>query len=220
MKTKVAGKKLKAPDKLLKAMLEFVDYLKNNVKLYLILASIIIVVTAVVVLVNYFTNKKEENGRKTLYSISQQLQTLDKDKSEAAIRLIEENLSKLGNTTARLEAQYMLAEIYYNNKNWDKAINNYEVVTKKAKGLIKELALLGFAYSEENKGDIKEALNSFIKMKELNSSVYKDVAMMGIARCYQKLGDKNNALAAYESVIIAYPDSDMARLASAAKTDL
>ena len=57
-------------------------------------------------------------------------------------------------------------------------------------------------------------------MKELNASVYKDVAMMGIARCYQKLGDKNNALAAYESIIIAYPDSDIARLASAAKADL
>ena len=114
----------------------------------------------------------------------------------------------------------MLAEMYYNLKNWDKAISNYDAITKNANGLMKELAFLGLAYSQENKGDVKVALGNFIKMKELNSSVYKDVAMIGIARCYQKLGDKNNALAAYESIIIAYPDSDVARLASAAKADL
>ena len=114
----------------------------------------------------------------------------------------------------------MLAEMYYNLKNWDKAILNYDSIVENSDGLMKELAFLGLAYSQENKGDIKAALGDFLKMKELNSSVYKDVAMMGIARCYQKLGDKNNALAAYESIIIAYPDSDTARLASAAKADL
>jgi len=220
MKTKMTAKKMKAPDQLLKAMMEFVGYLKHNVKVYLILAGVIVVITAVVVLANYFTNTKEENARKALYTISKQLETSNKDNPEVAIKLLEENLSKLGNTKAKIEAQYMLAEMYYNIKNWDKAINNYDAITKSTDGLMKELAFLGLAYSQENKGETKKALDVFIKMKELNASVYKDVAMMGIARCYQKLGDKNNALAAYESIIIAYPDSDIARLASAAKADL
>ena len=220
MKTKITAKKMKAPDQLLKAMMEFVGYLKNNVKLYLILAGVIVVITTIVVLVNSFTNKKEENARKNLYALSQQLGTLSKDNPEAGVKLIEGSIQKLGNTKARIEAQYMLAEMYYNNKNWEKAINNYESIIKDAEGLMKELAFLGLAYSQENKGDTKAALGSFTKMKELNSSVYKDIAMVGIARCYQKLGDKKNALAAYESVIIAYPDTDVARLASAAKADL
>jgi len=114
----------------------------------------------------------------------------------------------------------MLAEIYYNMKSWDKAISNYEAVVKKGKGIVRELALLGDGYSKENKGDVKGALGSFTTLKDIQGAVYKAVAMLGVARCYHKLGDKNNAMAVYESVIIAYPETDFARLASASKSEL
>jgi len=182
-------------------MLEFVGYLRHNVKLYLILASTIVLITAVVVSINHFTNTKEENGRKNLYLLGQKLQTVSQDKPEEAIKIIETELPKLGNTKASIEAQYMLAEIYYNNKNWDKAASNYGEVIAKAKGLMKELALLGSAYSKENKQDFKGALEDFNKLKGIEGAAYKAVAMIGAGRCYQKVGDKNNALATYESVI-------------------
>ena len=220
MKSKITSKKLKAPDKLLKTMLEFVGYLKHNVKLYLSLAVAIVLITVVVVTVNYFTSRREENARKVLYALGQKIQTVNPDKPEDVTKMIEDVLPKLGNTNARFEAQYMLAEMYYNTKNWDKAISNYDAVIKKADGLVKGLSLLGTAYSKENKGDTKGALEAFTKLKGKDGSIYKAVAMLGVARCYQKLGDKNGALAAYESVIIAYPDTDFARLASAAKVEL
>jgi tetratricopeptide (TPR) repeat protein len=220
MKNKMTSKRLKAPDKLLKTMLEFVGYLKHNVKLYLSLAAVIVLITAVVVTVNHFTTAREESARKELYALGQKIQTVNPDKPEEVTKMIEDVLPKLGSTKARFEAQYMLAEIYYNTKNWDKAISNYDAVVKKGKGLVKELSLLGTAYSKENKNDVKGALEAFTKLKETDGSIYKAVAMLGVARCYQKLGDKNGALAAYESVIIAYPDTDFARLASAAKVEL
>ena len=220
MKIKLSSKQMKSPDKLLKAMLEFVGYLKHNVKLYLILAGVIVLITATVVSINHFTSKNEEKARQSLYALGQKIQKLGPEQKDSAFDIIEKELPKLGNTKAAVEARYMLAEMYYNNKDWAKAVNHYELVTKKAKGLIQELAFLGLAYSSENSGDIRKALDSFTKVKELNSPVYKDVAMMGIARCYQKLGDKVKAIATYESVIIAYPDTDVARLASVAKASL
>jgi TolA-binding protein len=50
--------------------------------------------------------------------------------------------------------------------------------------------------------------------------VYKPVAMLGIARSYKKLGEKNKAIAEYESVILSYPETDYARMASVAKSTL
>ncbi|MEI6093179.1 MAG: tetratricopeptide repeat protein [bacterium] len=220
MKTKLSAKQMKSPDKLLKVMLEFFGYLRHNVKLYLVFAGIIVLITATVVSINHFTEKRENNARKTLYELGHKIQKLNPEQKETAMDMIEKELPILGNTKAGIEARYMLAEMYYNNKNWTKAISHYELLTNKAKGLIQELAYLGLAYSAENNGDVKKALDSFTKVKELNSPVYADVAMMGTARCYQKLGDKVKAGAMYESVIIAYPDTDVARLASVAKASL
>lgn len=217
---KITSKTLKAPDKLLKTMLEFVGYLKHNVKMYLTLSVVIVLVTAVVVTTNYFVNKREENARRTLYTVTQQFQTLAVTDSSSAAKMLEEVLPKLGSTKAGLEARYMIAEMYYSKKDWDNALKNYDDVAGKASGVLKSLALMGSAYSKENKGDFKGALDSFTKLKDSDASVYKAVGMIGVGRCFQKLGDKNKALASYESVIIAYPDTDYARLASAAKADL
>ena len=219
---KITSKTLKAPDKLLKTMLEFVGYLKHNVKMYLTLGVAIVLATAVVVTVNYFVNKKEENSRRVLYTASQQIRSLNTDSMDTRIKILEEALPKLGNTNAGMEANYMVAEMYYSKKDWDNALKYYDGLSGKAKGLLRSLALMGSAYSKENKGDVKGALDSFTKLKDADPAnpVYKAVGMIGVGRCYQKLGDKNKALASYESVIIAYPDTDYARLASASKADL
>lgn len=220
MSKKLSIKDIKSPDKFFKSMLSFVGYLRHNVKLYLTLSAIVVAITTAVVIVNYIHDSKEENARREFYKISKQIQTLNTDDPASAIKVIEDGLGKLGNTETSMEATYMLGELYYSKKDWDSAAKNYEKVSNKGEGLIKELAMLGLAYSKENKNDIKGALDTFKKLKDIRSSTYSAIAALGAGRCYQRLGDKANAIASYEAVIIAYPDTDYARQASTAKASL
>jgi len=220
MSKKLSIKDIKSPDKFFKSMLGFIGYLRHNVKLYLFLSGVVVAITVAVVLVNYIHDSREEKGRREFYKISKQIQTLNTDDTASAIKIIEDNLDKLGNTGAGMEATYMLGELYYSKNNWDVAAKYYEKITSKGDGLIKELALIGLAYSKENKNDIKGALETFNKIKDLKVSVYSAIAALGTGRCYQRLGDKAKALAAYEAIIIAYPDTDYARQASTAKASL
>lgn len=220
MSKKLSIKDIKSPDKFFKSMLGFVGYLKHNVKLYLVLSSVVVVITVAVVLVNYIHDSREERARNEFYKVSKQIQTLNADDTASAIKLIENDLGKLGDTDTGMEATYMLGELYYSKNDWEAAGKYYEKVAGKADGLIKELALLGLAYSKENKNDIKGALDTFNKLKDLKGSAYSAIAALGAGRCYQRLGDKSKALAAYEAVIITYPDTDYARQASTAKASL
>ena len=210
MSHKLSIKDIKSPDKFFKSMLGFVKYLRHNVKLYLIFSSIVVVITAAFSLFTYVHDTKQENARKEFYKIAKEIQKLNTNDPSSAIKIVEGSINKLGNTTTGMEATYMLGELYYSKKDWDSAIKNYEKVLNKGEGLVKELATLGLAYSKENKADFNGALDAFNKIKDNKIGTYTAVAALGAARCYQKLGDKSKALAIYESVIIAYPDTDYA----------
>jgi tetratricopeptide (TPR) repeat protein len=220
MKKRLSLKKLKAPDQFLKALLKVFSNLKHNIKLYLIIGSSIVLITALIVLVNTINNRREERARVQLYELSKTVGLLDEGKRDEAIKAIENEIPRLGLTNAGLEARYILAEIYYNTEDWTNAITNYDFVAKRAKGIFRDLSLLGSSYAKENKGDIQAALDTFTNLKEKASDVYKPVAMLGIARSYKKLGEKNKAIAEYESVILSYPETDYARMASVAKSTL
>jgi len=220
MSNKLSIKDIKSPDKFFKSMLNFVTYLRHNVKLYLTLSAIVVAITAAISIFNYVHDTRQENARKEFYKIAKQIQALNTNDPSSIIKILEGSIDKLGNTDAGMEATYMLGELYYSKKEWDSAIRNYEKVLNEGNGLIKELATLGVAYSKENKADFKGALDSFNKIKDNKESSYSAVAALGAGRCYQKTGDKSKALAAYEAIIIAYPDTDYARQASTAKASL
>lgn len=220
MSNKLSIKDIKSPDKFFKSMLSFVKYLRHNVKLYLILSSVVVGITAAFTIFNYVNDTRQENARKEFYKIAKEIQKLNTDDVSSAIKIIEGSISKLGNTDAGMEATYMLGELYYSKKEWDSAIKNYEKILDKGKGLIKELATLGLAYTKENKADFNGALEAFNKIKDNKTSSYSAVAALGAGRCYQKIGDKSKALATYEAIIIAYPDTDYARQSSTAKASL
>jgi len=220
MYKKLSIKDIKSPDKFFKSMLGFVGYLRHNVKLYLTLSAIVVVITAAVSVINYVNDSREEKARKELYRISKEIQSLNTNDPNSVIKILEGSLDKLGNTGTGMEANYMVGELYYNKKEWTSAVKYYEKAANKGSGLIKELAILGLAYSKENMSDVKGALEMFTKLKNTKASAYAAVAELGVGRCYQKLGDKSKALAAYEAMIIAYPDTDYARQASTAKATL
>lgn len=220
MSKKFSVKQLKSPDQFFKAMLKFVNYLRSNVKAYLVFSAVVVTITAAYVVVNHISDKREEQARTDFFKLNTSIRAMNSSNPDDYIKVLESALDKLGSTTAGMEARYMIAELYYGKKDWDKSITYYNYIADNADGLLKELAVMGNAYALENKGDIKGALKRFEDLKELTPSVYKAVSLLGMGRCYKKLGNKNDALSVYESVIVSYPDTDYARMASVEKAEL
>lgn len=211
---------MKSPDMFKKTMLKFLSYLKHNVKLYLSVGIAIIVITAISVTINHLQSKREEKARVKLYELAQKVEIIGSENIQGTISLIEETIPELGNTNAANEARYILAEIYYSNEEWESAAHYYGLVARNSRGIFRDLSLLGKAYSLENDGKLDEALVTFLNLKDKGGDVYKPVAMLGAGRSYQKMGRNDDALLEYESLILLYPESEYARMASVAKTKL
>jgi len=220
MSKKFSVKQLKSPDQVFKAMLTFVNYLRNNVKVYLMFSAVIVVVTLAYVLINHFANVRQDKAMTTFYQLSKGIREQNSTDPSVNIGIIESKLKELGSSRAGVEARYMLAELYYETSQWDKAIDNYGYVLKNSKGLIKELSYMGIAYSFEAKGDIQGALDNFKHLSQIKVGAYKAISMLGVARCYKKLGDSIKAASAYEYVIKMYPDTDYAKMAAVSKVEL
>lgn len=217
MSKRFSLKQLKSPDAFFKSMLAFLIYLKNNVKALLSIAGVIILITVIVVLYNYIDGRKQEKARVAFYEVTKQMQSLDENDIKSAIALLESKLDEFGKTDAGAEATYLLAELYYGEKDWENAIKFYQkalAITKKK--LMKDLITLGLAYSMENKGDNQGANNAFQSLLD-NATVYPEVAELGFARTSAKLGEIEKAKMSYESVIMKYPDTEYARYANTAK---
>ncbi len=220
MSKRFSLKELKSPDKFFKVMLKFVTYLRSNVKAYLVFSAVVVSITLAYVIINNVSEKRENKARTILFNLSLSMKDMTSENPDDYIKKIEAELDKLGSTDAGMEARYMLAELYYNKKDWDKALSYYSYVSGHISGLLQELSIMGEAYSLENKGDTKGALDKFQELRDATPSVYKAVSLLGIGRCYKKIGDKGKALSAYESVIVSYPDTDYARMASIEKVGL
>ena len=219
----MSKKELKAPDYIYRALATFYRSLRENFKAIILIAICVVVATAVITAVNYFTSKKEQVASAELFKALKSTQTADGEvDNNKVVETLNTLLAKLGTSTvAFVEANYRIAEAYYKLEKYDDAVKSYDVVIAKNNKIYKTLAFMGKAYSQENKGDFTSAIDSFTQVTKVKEDVvYKAVAMLSIGRCYKKLGQKDKAMEAYDSVIIAYPDTDYARTASAGKSEL
>jgi tetratricopeptide (TPR) repeat protein len=208
-------KELKRPDKILKAILEFLKYIKNNVKLLLGIGISIIAITAIFVVFNHVVEKREEKALNLLFSVNKQIEELDQNKNiEEIIKIMENVIIKMPNSNSKSIAYYYLAQLYYEFEKWDEAIKNYKLVENKASLLIKELALLGLAYSYEHKEEFDNSINAYEEILKNDKFFNKELSMINLARVYIKTNNKNKALEIINNFKIKYPNSPHIKMSS------
>ena len=101
----------------------------------------------------------------------------------------EQYLSKFPDGKYSLEANYYKSEIYYSQKNWQKAVTGYEAVADKAPNQFAQKALLQAAQINFfNLKDYAVAEKYFSKLKDFATSEEDKVeAMRGVLRCQYQL---------------------------------
>ncbi len=94
----------------------------------------------------------------------------------------------------RNRASLLLADIYFQKEDFDKAKSIYQEVRNNSSGLNHEMANVGLAYSHESMGELKKAIDLYKLAIESNDSFPLFQVYWSLARCYENNKDATSAL--------------------------
>ena len=88
-----------------------------------------------------------------------------------------------------------LADEYFNEGSYDKAIEFYQnVLNGSGSSLHQQLANMGIAYSHEGKKDYKNAISAYKTTIQYSNDFPLFDIYVGLARCYELNNERNKAL--------------------------
>lgn len=199
------------------------NVLADNRKIFIILGCVIVLVVVLLVILNSVNAKNLENQ----FDQIDQLQTkyteviaMDTTSEEykTSLQELKDNLTGMskGKKYPALKAQYLLASIAFEEKDYQVALDGFYGVYQKANGsYLGSLSLLNAAVCAEEKGDDSLALEYYSKVwDEFGAEAAESPkALFNQARLVQKGGDNTLAKATYQQLIDQFPQSEYAKLA-------
>ena len=104
-------------------------------------------------------------------------------------------------------ASLFLADIYFQNEDYDKAKSIYQEVRSKSSGLNHEMAAVNLAYTYEAMGDLKKAIDLYKLAINSNSNFPLFQVYWSLARCHENNNDTSNALLILREMQIKFAGS-------------
>lgn len=187
---------LKEPDQFLsisqKISLSVSQHKKN-----LLIGVGAIIVLFVLVLGYRYNQQVQVLRMETLYfkMVKIQDQKMDKDSKDKTGEL-EKLLGQFSAGPQKMRASLLLAEEYFRQEQFDKAIVLYTDIQKnsKSKDLSNQLAQVGLAYSYEGKKDYAKAIETYKALVSKPDGFPLFDVYISLARCYELNKDLKNAV--------------------------
>ena len=191
---KIRRKDLIQPDQFISTTDILIAYCsKHKTKLISIVISLIVVVFSGL-WIKYNLNKKSL-GMELLYFKVGQAKSAKESNSKDKIKQIRLLLNEFSEGPQKQRALLVLADEYFNEASYDKAIEFYQnVVNGSGSSLSQQLANMGIAYSLEGKKDYKNAINAYKTTIQYSNEYPLFDIYVGLARCYELNNEKNEAL--------------------------
>ena len=191
---KVRRKNLIQPDQFISTTDILIAYCsKHKTGLISIVISLIIVVF-LGLWIKYNQNKKSL-GMESLYFKVEQAKSAKDMNSKDKIKQIGLFLDEFSEGPQKQRALLVLADEYFNEASYDKAIEFYQnVVNGSGSSLSQQLANMGIAYSLEGQKDYKNAINAYKTTIQYPNEYPLFDIYVGLARCYELNNEKNEAL--------------------------
>lgn len=203
-------------DKLVSTYFEATSWYEENKKLVSsILTGLVVVIIAVVVVRNNIVS----NNEKATTELAKVLKYYDQGNYEAAINGVpQENIRGLqavvdeyGSTHSGEFAKFYLANSYFAQNNYDKALAYYLDVSVN-NDLVQSSAYAGAAACYEAKGDHTQAASYFQKAAQTGKeNIQAADQLHRAAMNYAAAGDKQKAVELLNKVKKDYPTSSIAR---------
>ena len=192
--TKVRRKDLIQPDQFISTTDILIAYCsKHKTKIISIVISLTVLVFSGLWIKN--NQNKKNLAMESLYFKVEQAKSAKESNSKDKINQIEIILDEFSEGPQKQRALLALADEYFNEASYDKAIDFYQnVLNESDSSLHHQLANIGVAYSLEGKKDYKNAINAYKKtIKYSNKYPLFDV-YVALARSYELNNEKNEAL--------------------------
>jgi len=202
---KVRRKDLIQPDQFISTTDILIAYCsKHKTKLISIVISLIVVVFSGL-WIKYNQNKKSLVMESLYFKVEQAKSAKDRN-SKDKIKQIGLFLDEFSEGPQKQRALLVLADEYFNEASYDKAIEFYQnVVNGSGSSLYQQLANMGIAYSLEGKNDYKNAINAYKTTIQYSNEYPLFDIYVGLARCYELNNEKNEALLTLREMQNKYP---------------
>lgn len=203
-KKKISTKEmLKRPDEFLTLSTRTLNWVKDNYQKAIWVGSGI-----VFLLILYFGYSAYQNRQERLahekYFLSQE--STDPDQK---IKQMEGITKDYPRTRAAYTSWVTLGHLYYQKKDFPRAVSAYQTALSKGKfpPAVKTLILENLAYTLEQKGDLPQAAKTFSEIAQGKENLLKEDALLSQARVYQKMGKPQEVKASYQTFLKSFPKS-------------
>ena len=191
---KVRRKDLIQPDQFISTTDILIAYCSKHKTKFISIAISLIVVVFSGLWIKYNHNKKNL-GMESLYFEVEQAISAKESNSKDKIKQIGIILDEFSEGPQKQRALLLLADEYFNEASYDKAIDLYQnVLNGSRSSLHHHFANMGIAYSLEGKKDYKNAINAYKATIQYSNEYPLFDIYVGLARCYELNKEKNEAL--------------------------
>ena len=212
-------------------------YLSENFKVVVVASSVIGVLLISYIAWGTYSRQKNQKAGEAFYSAMKVYQAkVDAlGASPDTFKTSDDKHRAVADKFAELSKRYKRSNIgsisllyaanaHYNLKEFDKAIDLYTKLLFKVEredpnlhgnineikvspGIIRDTALYGLAYSYEQKGDLKKAIEMQASLTSSKDSHLIEMGLIALGRLYEKSNDKAKAVETYQKVISDFPES-------------
>ena len=191
---KVRRKDLVRPDQFISTTDILIAYCsKHKTKIISIVISLTVLVFSGLWIKN--NQNKKNLGMELLYFKVEQAKSAKESTSKDKIKQMRLLLDNFSEGPQKQRALLVLADEYFNEASYDKAIDLYQNVLNGSRSSLQHhLANMGIAYSLEGKKEYKNAINAYKTTIQYSNEYPLYDIYLRLARCYELNNEKNETL--------------------------
>jgi len=193
-------------DKLDELLADVPEWLRGPLKQYykqiLVTISLIVVVACLISGYSYYIQRQEAAAA---FQLGIAMASSNIEDKIAGFEKIQKSFS---NTDAAKIAELLIGQVYLQTGKWDQALDAFKRAEGDFTGIMADTAVMGQAYSHEEKKALNEALSLFQKVAA-NENGMEIVATLDKARVLKELGRTEEAIKAFDRYLDLDPKSPL-----------
>ena len=197
---------LKEPDQFLSSTDKAMLFFRQN--RFFVIGGIIVVMLFGLSFLGYQNYQKSRIMKfESLYFKMEKIVEESKEKGKKLQEQLIKIRDQIDEGPHKNRASLFLADIYFQNEDYDKAKSIYQEVRSKSRGLNHEMAAVNLAYTYEAMGDLKKAIDLYKLAIDSNSNFPLFQVYWSLARCHENNNDTSNALLILREMQIKFSGS-------------
>jgi predicted negative regulator of RcsB-dependent stress response len=194
MAKKISRKELfKQPDQFLSSTDKAMLFFANNRST--VIGTILFIVVAGLSLIGYQNYQQSQTMKfEALYFHMEEIINIEEAKGGNPESQLVKIRDQISDKSHRNRASLLLADVYFQNGDFDKAKSTYQDIRNNSQDLNYQMANVGLAYTHEALGDYKKAIDLFKLTIDTNDNYPLFQIYWSLVRCHKNNNDTSNAL--------------------------